>query len=109
MTTGYSSGGGKYYTDKEVADLLGVTLGRLRNKLSAGGVHSCVVTRRRGDPSRRFLRQFISADKHHSATNDLLGVNVFSRVRLNADYQFLTHCPQGGFQSREFGSVMRIK
>ena len=27
---------GKYYTDKEVAGLLGISLGRLRNKLSAG-------------------------------------------------------------------------
>ena len=36
MTTEYSSGGGKYYTDNEIADLLGVSPGRLRNKLSAG-------------------------------------------------------------------------
>jgi len=28
--------GGRYYTDKEVAGLLGISLGRLRNKLSAG-------------------------------------------------------------------------
>ena len=27
---------GTYYTDDEVADLLGISLGRLRNKLSAG-------------------------------------------------------------------------
>ena len=33
---GHSPEGGKYYTDKEVAGLLGISLGRLRNKLSAG-------------------------------------------------------------------------
>ena len=36
MTSGYLPEGGKYYTDKEVAGLLGISLGRLRNKLSAG-------------------------------------------------------------------------
>lgn len=36
MTTDYSSEDGKYYTDSEIADLLGISLGRLRNKLSAG-------------------------------------------------------------------------
>jgi hypothetical protein len=36
LTTGYPPEGGKYYTDKEVAGLLGISLGRLRNKLSAG-------------------------------------------------------------------------
>ncbi len=36
MTTGYLSEGGKYYTDNEAAGLLGISLGRLRNKLSAG-------------------------------------------------------------------------
>ncbi len=32
----HSPKGGRYYTDKEVAGLLGISLGRLRNKLSAG-------------------------------------------------------------------------
>ena len=36
MTTEYSPGGGRYYTDYEVAGLLGISLGRLRNKLCAG-------------------------------------------------------------------------
>ena len=36
MTTGHATEGKKYYTDKEVAGLLGISLGRLRNKLSAG-------------------------------------------------------------------------
>jgi hypothetical protein len=36
MTTEYSPGGRRYYTDKELAGLLGISLGRLRNKLSAG-------------------------------------------------------------------------
>ena len=36
MTTGEGAKDGKYYTDKEVARLLGISLGRLRNKLSAG-------------------------------------------------------------------------
>ena len=35
MTTDYSLKAGKYYTDHEIADLLGISLGRLRNKLSA--------------------------------------------------------------------------
>ena len=36
MTTEHSPKGGKYYTDDEIAILLGISLGRLRNKLSAG-------------------------------------------------------------------------
>ncbi len=36
MTTEHAPESGKYYTDKEVAGLLGISLGRLRNKLSAG-------------------------------------------------------------------------
>lgn len=36
MTTDYSSKENNYYTDIEIADLLGISLGRLRNKLSAG-------------------------------------------------------------------------
>jgi len=36
LTTGQAPESGKYYTDKEVAGLLGISLGRLRNKLSAG-------------------------------------------------------------------------
>jgi len=32
----YSSKDGKYYTDTEIAGLLGISLGRLRNKLCAG-------------------------------------------------------------------------
>lgn len=36
MTTGHLPKDGKYYTDNEIAGLLGISLGRLRNKLSAG-------------------------------------------------------------------------
>ena len=36
MTTGHAPEGRQYYTDKEIAGLLGISLGRLRNKLSAG-------------------------------------------------------------------------
>ena len=36
LTTGHVPEGQQYYTDKEVAGLLGISLGRLRNKLSAG-------------------------------------------------------------------------
>jgi len=36
VTAEYSSREGKYYTDSEIAGLLGISLGRLRNKLSAG-------------------------------------------------------------------------
>ena len=36
MTTEHAPESGKYYTDREVAGLLGISLGRLRNKLSAG-------------------------------------------------------------------------
>jgi len=36
LTTGHATEGRQYYTDKEVAGLLGISLGRLRNKLSAG-------------------------------------------------------------------------
>lgn len=36
MTTEYSSTDGKYYTDDEIAGLLGISLARLRNKLCAG-------------------------------------------------------------------------
>ena len=36
VTAGDSSRKGKYYTDSEIAGLLGISLGRLRNKLSAG-------------------------------------------------------------------------
>jgi hypothetical protein len=32
----YSSREGKYYTDSEIARLLGISVGRLRNKLCAG-------------------------------------------------------------------------
>jgi hypothetical protein len=32
----YSSKHGKYYSDSEIAGLLGISLGRLRNKLCAG-------------------------------------------------------------------------
>ncbi len=36
MSTEYLSTDGKYYTDDEIAGLLGISLGRLRNKLCAG-------------------------------------------------------------------------
>ena len=36
MTAEYLSREGKYYTDSEIADLLGISVGRLRNKLCAG-------------------------------------------------------------------------
>jgi len=36
MNTADSSKHGKYYTDTEIAGLLGISLGRLRNKISAG-------------------------------------------------------------------------
>ena len=36
MNTEDSSKGGRYYTDTEIAGLLGISLGRLRNKLCAG-------------------------------------------------------------------------
>lgn len=36
MTTDYSTRDSKYYTDTEIAHLLGISLGRLRNKLCAG-------------------------------------------------------------------------
>lgn len=36
MNTEDSSKRGKYYTDTEIAGLLGISLGRLRNKLCAG-------------------------------------------------------------------------
>ncbi len=36
MSTEYSMEQGKYYTDTDIAGLLGISLGRLRNKLSAG-------------------------------------------------------------------------
>ena len=36
MSTENSSKDGKYYTDTEIAGMLGITLGRLRNKLCAG-------------------------------------------------------------------------
>jgi len=37
VNTEYSSKDGKYYTDTEIAELLRISLGRLRNKLCAGG------------------------------------------------------------------------
>lgn len=36
MKTQDQSGEGVYYTDQDIAQLLGVSIGRLRNKLSAG-------------------------------------------------------------------------
>jgi hypothetical protein len=36
VSTEHSTKDGKYYTDTEIAGLLGITLGRLRNKLCAG-------------------------------------------------------------------------
>ena len=36
MNTENASKDGKYYTDDEIARLLGISLGRLRNKLCAG-------------------------------------------------------------------------
>jgi hypothetical protein len=36
VNTETSSNDGKYYTDTEIAGLLGISLGRLRNKLCAG-------------------------------------------------------------------------
>ena len=36
MKTQDQSGEGAYYTDQDIAHLLGVSIGRLRNKLSAG-------------------------------------------------------------------------
>ncbi len=36
MTTEYLSREGKYYSDSEIAGLLGISVGRLRNKLCAG-------------------------------------------------------------------------
>lgn len=36
MNTEYASKDGQYYTDTEIAGLLGISLGRLRNKLCAG-------------------------------------------------------------------------
>jgi hypothetical protein len=36
MTTEYFTRDGKYYTDTDIAGLLGISIGRLRNKLSAG-------------------------------------------------------------------------
>ena len=36
MTVKHRHNDGTYYTDQDIADLLGITLGRLRNKLTAG-------------------------------------------------------------------------
>ena len=36
MSREHSTKDGKYYTDSEIAGMLGITLGRLRNKLCAG-------------------------------------------------------------------------
>ena len=36
MNPEYSTKDGQYYTDIEIAELLGISLGRLRNKLCAG-------------------------------------------------------------------------
>jgi hypothetical protein len=36
VSTEHSTNDGKYYTDAEIAGLLGISLGRLRNKLCAG-------------------------------------------------------------------------
>jgi hypothetical protein len=36
MSKEYLSKDGKYYSDTEIAELLGISLGRLRNKLCAG-------------------------------------------------------------------------
>ena len=36
MKTQHQSGEGLYYTDQDIAELLGISLGRLRNKLTAG-------------------------------------------------------------------------
>jgi len=36
VSTEHPTKDGKYYTDDEIAGLLGISLGRLRNKLSAG-------------------------------------------------------------------------
>ena len=36
MNPEYSTKDGQYYTDSEIAELLGISLGRLRNKLCAG-------------------------------------------------------------------------
>ena len=36
MSREHSTKDGKYYTDTEIAGMLGITLGRLRNKLCAG-------------------------------------------------------------------------
>ncbi|MCC6206899.1 MAG: hypothetical protein IT488_01920, partial [Gammaproteobacteria bacterium] len=36
MTAEYSNHEGVYYSDTDIARLLGITLGRLRNKLTAG-------------------------------------------------------------------------
>ena len=36
MSTEHPPADGKYYTDTEIARLLGISLGRLRNKLCAG-------------------------------------------------------------------------
>jgi hypothetical protein len=36
VTSNQLPNNGNYYTDSEIADLLGISLGRLRNKLSAG-------------------------------------------------------------------------
>ena len=36
MKTQHQSGEGLYYTDQDIAQLLGISLGRLRNKLTAG-------------------------------------------------------------------------
>ena len=36
MSTEHPPAHGKYYTDTEIARLLGISLGRLRNKLCAG-------------------------------------------------------------------------
>ncbi len=36
MKTQHQNGEGLYYTDKDIARLLGISLGRLRNKLTSG-------------------------------------------------------------------------
>ena len=36
VTTKYPNNDGIYYTDEDIAQLLGISLGRLRNKLTAG-------------------------------------------------------------------------
>lgn len=76
---------GTYYTDQEMAQLLGISLGRLRNKLTAGSPlppriqpPGCRTRPWPGEAVHAWLEQFLLTDSADRQAQQVLGRRRFA-------------------------------